>query len=172
MSLFSAALETGHPSLREPRTGRHAQILAGRRLPACHCDTGPAERPSASPFPMKDSAVTSGRRVLVIDGPTETGEVLKAVLEPRGVMIDRVRSHSAVRLPEDSASPRVVVVHARNSTSEETCGTRWNNIPSIVIGAETTDGDGPLNTSARPSEHFPEPFDYDQLVRAIERLLR
>ena len=42
--------------------------------------------------------MTAKQRVLVVDGLSETEEVLRAVLEPRGLMVDRIRSEVAQRL--------------------------------------------------------------------------
>ncbi len=105
----------------------------------------------------------NGQHVLVVDGLSETEQVLKAVLEPRGMQVDRVRGRSAAA--RSARRPSVVVLH--EESCEEPSDLDWGDIPRIVIGtavvpdsAEGTDGD-----------YLPQPFHYGRLIAAIERAL-
>lgn len=108
-------------------------------------------------------------RVLLVDGPRETRDVLEAIFEPRGVAVDRVRSDAGDLRRIDSApstdvdanaedSPRVVVLH-EDSPAE----TAWADVPRIVIGR--------AHLGAVGSQSLPQPFEYGELVRAIESVL-
>ena len=106
--------------------------------------------------------MTSGQRVLVIDGLPETEQVLKAVLEPRGLEVDRIRSHEAAESRADA--PNVVVIH-----ENEPAGTSkaWQNVPRVIIGSVTM----PANGQPTDEHRLRAPFQYGELVQAIERLL-
>lgn len=94
-------------------------------------------------------------RVLLVDGPPETRDVLEAVFEPRGVAVDRVRSGTA--RPRPAESPRVLVLHEETAPETE-----WADVPRIVIGRAELGGG---------SRGLPQPFEYGELVRAIESVL-
>ena len=98
--------------------------------------------------------------ILVVDGLSETTAVLKAVFEPRGHAVNRVRQSE---LPSGSASrPRVLVWHA-NDSEDSQAAIRFDGVPRIVIGR----GAVPIGDSRR----FSQPFEYGELLQAIESLL-
>ncbi len=53
--------------------------------------------------------MTSGQKVVIIDGAPETAEVLQAVFEPRGHRVERIRSHATDCVKRTSNS--VLVLH-------------------------------------------------------------
>ena len=113
----------------------------------------------------------SGQRVLVIDGLSETGEVLKAVLEPRGLVVDRIRRHqrSGPRWP---AAPQVVVIDGDEFPENDAGHSGWADVPRVVIGsADMPDGWQPHATPPADRRYLQKPFDYGDLVDAIEHLL-
>ena len=95
------------------------------------------------------------RRVLVVDGLSETGEVLKAVLEPRGHRVNRIRQ--ATTSSDVMDEPNVVVLHDDN---EE----HWADVPRVVIGSARV-------PSRRNTQYLQNPFEYAELVAAVERFL-
>lgn len=96
------------------------------------------------------------QHVLVVDGSAETETVLRAVLEPKGVSISRVRSGSAERT---EASPTVVVLHEQSQTE---C---WSGVSRVLIGTAAVG-------AAAPDDHcFDGAFEYRDLVATIDRLL-
>jgi hypothetical protein len=98
--------------------------------------------------------------ILVVDGLSETTAVLKAVFEPRGHAVNRVRQSE---MPSGSASPpRVLVWHA-NDAEDSPAANRFEGVPRIVIGR----GAMPCGDSRR----FSQPFEYGELLQAIESLL-
>ena len=123
----------------------------------------------------KDARVAQGQRVLVVDGLSETEEVLRAVLEPRGLEVDRIR---AGRLREFAAKrrPSVVVVHVDDEPSPTP--ERWPDVPRILIGATQTpvrtqngNGNGNGDGNGHGDHYLEKPFHYGELIRAIERAL-
>ena len=100
--------------------------------------------------------------ILVVDGLSETTAVLKAVFEPRGHAVNRVRQS---QLPSSTLMPpRVVVWHA-NEPDATPLVDRFLGIPRIFIGhADCPASDG-------ETQRFSQPFEYRELLRTIESLL-
>jgi DNA-binding response OmpR family regulator len=110
--------------------------------------------------------VTATKRVLVVDGLSETEEVLRAVLEPRGLSVDRIRSAASEELAA-KRRPSVMVLHLNEDPAPAALA-GWQNVPRIVIGATKVDD----ARGASAGEHYLEqPFQYGELIRTIERLL-
>lgn len=102
-------------------------------------------------------------RVLVVDGISETAEVLRAVLEPRGLQVERVRGHRLQDV-ENRRSPSVVILHEESAPAAG----RWPGVPRVIIGSCQPGEDGaPANGSRR----LAGPFQYPELIAAIEDLL-
>jgi len=113
--------------------------------------------------------VANGRRVLVVDGLAETEEVLKAVLEPRGLRVDRVRADRTGQALRDSGRPTVVVLHEDDASLDAADLEGLSRIPRVVIGSAN------LSSHGRPGgngQHYlRQPFQYRELIQTIERLL-
>jgi CheY-like chemotaxis protein len=115
--------------------------------------------------------VAQGQRVLVVDGLSETEEVLRAVLEPRGLEVDRIR---AARIRDLSAKrrPSVVVVHVDEAPFPDPAPERWPDVPRILIGATRAPSRSQNGNGNGHGDHYLEkPFHYGELIRAIERAL-
>ena len=109
--------------------------------------------------------MTSGQRVLVVDGLSETEQVLRAVLEPRGLTVDRIRSGRG-ELPAPAEPPSVVVLHLEEATAELPPVAASDDVPRVIIGT--------AEFAAAPSPgdaYLQKPFQYRELIRAIERLM-
>jgi CheY-like chemotaxis protein len=120
----------------------------------------------------KDCRVTVAQRVLVVDGLSETEEVLRAVLEPKGLEVDRVRGadtgvFSRARLAAKKR-PSLVVLHVEDGRAPMPASDGWQDVPRIVIGATK---DAPPSRLAAVEHHLEKPFQYGELIRTIERLL-
>lgn len=120
----------------------------------------------------KDVLPALAQRVLVVDGLAETEQVLRAVLEPRGLEVDRIRGAETVDFAKDSLAakrpPSIVVLHVDDGPPQFPMSDGWAGIPRILIGATKTGG------TSRPAllDHYLEkPFQYGELIRTIERLL-
>jgi CheY-like chemotaxis protein len=111
--------------------------------------------------------VPAAQRVLVVDGLAETEEVLRAVLEPRGLEVDRVRGAGAGEFAS-KCPPSIVVLHIEDGPTQVATPEGLQDVPRILIGA-THAADRPHPPA---DEHYLEkPFQYGELIRTIERLL-
>lgn len=102
-----------------------------------------------------------GLRILVVDQITDTEEVLRAVLEPRGVAVDRI---NMADMP--AATPPTVLV-IDNETSARCPDTAdWSAVPQVIIGrvpmADTEDENHCI---------LPKPFQYADLIQKIEDMI-
>lgn len=86
--------------------------------------------------------------------------MLRAVFEPRGHAVNRVRQS---QLPSGS-SPRVVVWHT-NESDDSSAADRFAGIPRVVIGRTC------LAEPSPDTRRFAQPFEYGDLLREIESLL-
>jgi CheY-like chemotaxis protein len=124
--------------------------------------------------------VTAKQRVLVVDGLSETEEVLRAVLEPRGLSVDRIRSSVAENFSAERR-PSVMVLHVDEEPPPAAAPAGWRDVPRIFIGTARFGAgklDGPPNTGSpklggcdADAHYLEQPFQYGELIRTIERLL-
>lgn len=106
-----------------------------------------------------------GQRVLVVDGETETEEVLRAVLEPRGLRVDRIRSMAG---SNETLRPSLLVIDDDGSDPPAAPSEQWQSVPRIVIGTARV----PEGSGSDPTRHFlRKPFQYPELIAAVEQLL-
>ena len=111
--------------------------------------------------------MTNGQRVLVVDGLAETEEVLKAVLEPQGLEVNRIRTHFARTAP--THQPHVVILHEDHNASDSPADDSWPDVPRVIIGSVRV----PRTEAGKDSrEHYlSQPFHYRDLIQAVEQLL-
>jgi DNA-binding response OmpR family regulator len=114
--------------------------------------------------------VLNRERVLVVDEVSDTAEVLQAVLEPRGLTVNRVRRLELAAPAANGNRPAVLILDAEslNCASPALCG-GWQNVPQVIIGTvrvveEMTD---PVATR----RFLRKPFQFAELVQAIESLI-
>ncbi|HUG93869.1 MAG TPA: hypothetical protein VML55_23775 [Planctomycetaceae bacterium] len=113
----------------------------------------------------------SRQRVLVVDGLSETGEVLKAILEPRGLVVDRIRGHR--ESDHAAARPHVVIVDGDECSESRAQHSGWADVPQVVIGsADMPDHWHPHRPFVPTRRYLQKPFEYGELVSAVEHLLR
>lgn len=98
--------------------------------------------------------------ILVVGGLSETTEVLRAVFEPRGHAVDRVRQSQW----PSGGSPGVVVWHT-SETEDAAAAERFAGIPRVVIGRAR------VSEPTSETRRLTQPFDYCELLNAIESLL-
>lgn len=114
--------------------------------------------------------MSSGRRVLVVDGVSDVQEVLQAILEPRGLKVDWVRGH----VPSPHASPLdcpdIVVIDAEASPLSTREDPAWAGVPQVIIGAGGASV-APTTKPAANRRYLDKPFQYIELIQAIEGLL-
>lgn len=110
----------------------------------------------------------SGHRVLVVDGLAETEEVLKAVLEPQGLSVNRIRRHQAVT-GNASNPPHLVILHEDHRAPAVESDDSWPDVPRVIIGSVSARP--PSASQASRAEFLAQPFQYGDLIRAVEQLL-
>jgi len=113
--------------------------------------------------------VARDQRVLVIDGLSETEDVLRAVLEPRGLRVDSERGPHAGRKPSIATAkpqPTLLVVHEDEYFGEPR-NNSWAGVPRVIIGTARLP-----DLPAESGQHYlQQPFHYGDLIRAIDGLL-
>lgn len=112
--------------------------------------------------------MVNGRRVLLVDGLAETETVLKAVLEPRGHQVDRIRGDQRGKTLPINASPNVLVIHEDETSGDQARLEKWSRIPRVVIGSARVAEPSSGNLQ---QQYLQKPFQYSELIQAIERLL-
>ncbi len=118
----------------------------------------------------------SEQHVLVVDGISETEEVLKTVLEPRGFHVNRILSSNSTEASEKSHAPNVVILHEENLDSCSQENSNWNHCSKVIIGRAELPRRSPSlidgNMTDGNSKYLPAPFQYKELIGAIENLLK
>jgi len=110
-----------------------------------------------------------GQHVLVVDELTDTPEVLKAILTPRGLTVECL-SQQRQDAAEPPRRPDLVVINAEALPSRFHSTAQWGEVPKVIIGSVEHQGDiAPVDTETR--RHFSQPFQYPELLRAVEQLL-
>lgn len=108
--------------------------------------------------------MSPGRRVLVVDGLAETEEVLRAVLEPRGLEVRRVRADASSEAARQKPPHLLVLHHVETPPAP-----KWGDVPRVIIGRTARRRDRTKTPAA--AHYLPHPFEYGDLIAAIERLL-
>ncbi|MES2791337.1 MAG: hypothetical protein V4719_17100 [Planctomycetota bacterium] len=113
--------------------------------------------------------MVNGQRVLVIDGMHEIQEVLHAVLAPRGMQVDWVRSHVQQHPGEAAGRPDILVIDASALPINKSGKNReWRDVPQVILGADKAASSADEDTQ---HTYLNSPFQFPDLIRAIERLL-
>ncbi len=115
----------------------------------------------------RKNLLNAAQRVLVVDGLAETEEVLRAVLEPRGLEVERVRAAGAGAFAAKHR-PSVIVLHVDDGRAPAHDG--WRDVPRVLIGA-TDEFASHSGVRGEGEQYLEKPFQYGELIRAIERLL-
>lgn len=124
--------------------------------------------------------MSNRERILVVDDVSDTAEVLQAVLEPRGVTVNRVSRRGQSECRSADKRPSVVVYDAESlSDGTPPADGRWHGVPQIIIGtmrvahaADSIDSLGNARTAADSERRYlQKPFHYAELVQAIEALI-
>ena len=111
----------------------------------------------------------NGQRVLVVDGFSETQEVLRTVFGPRGTQVERVPHRNRV-VATPAEQPDVVVIDMETAQADDCGGSAWEGVPQVIIGAADV---SPLDSPRDNDRHcyLEKPFRYPDLIQAVERLL-
>ena len=123
--------------------------------------------------------MSNRERVLVVDEISDTAEVLQAVLEPRGVTVNRVRRWGQTDFRTAENRPAVVVFDAESLVDGNLqAGGNWHGVSQIIIGTiRAAESDRATSDSKEPSasaaecRYLQKPFQYAELVQAVEALI-
>ncbi len=113
----------------------------------------------------------------MLDDHQETEDVLRAVLEPTGTSVTRVRNWRQLKNYEPKQEEAVLVLHSDESLDAHPEAKSFSQIPRVIIGrAETR---APSGTPSEESSHtgvrehqLEEMFEFKDLLRAIDSLWR
>lgn len=114
--------------------------------------------------------MSNRERVLVVDEVTDTAEVLRAVLEPRGLTVNRVRRLELAAPAVDENRPAVLILDAEalNGASPATRG-GWRAVPQVIIGTVRVADETTEPVANR--RVLRKPFQFAELVQAVESLI-
>lgn len=110
--------------------------------------------------------MTIACHVLVIDGPSETADVLQAVLEPRGTVVQRTRRQSLSPSDTFPGSADVVVLDMDDPASVAGLSDEsLRTTPQIHIGSDR------VMIDDSKTRFLQKPFQFPELIQAVEDLL-
>ena len=118
-------------------------------------------------------------RVLVVDEISDTAEVLQAVLEPRGVTVNRVCRWGQNESLTVENRPAVVVYDVESlADGALPASGNWHGVPQIIIGTirlfKSDGANSDRNEPAAPDvqrRYLQKPFQFAELIQAIEALI-
>ena len=91
--------------------------------------------------PGKERQVSNPDRILVVDEASDTAEVLQAVLQARGVSVQRVRRLDPSATNAGENCPAVVVLNAESMDGTSPADLAiWQHVPQVIIGTVRIDG--------------------------------
>ena len=135
------------------------------------------------PEPMPHATNSVGeenpvREVVVVDGVPETVEVLRAILEPRGIPVrplkqkGRLNNQSTASKPSEPSDDQVYVLHldADRTTTNRPSPDGATPSRAVIVGGRLEVPESNDCESGRV-RHLASPFQYADLLTAIDRLM-
>lgn len=113
--------------------------------------------------------VVKGQHVVVFDGLNETEQVLKAILEPQGCRVNRIRKQHSSDIASSSEAPNIVVMHDDDASHYTKNKPEWNEVPKIIIGSVKKES---RSNSDQSTRFLVQPFQYAELIDSIESILK
>jgi DNA-binding response OmpR family regulator len=120
-----------------------------------------------------------------VDDVSDTAEVLQAVLEPRGVTVNRIGRWGLYELTANENRPDVLILDAESLAGHGApSGADWQGVPQIIIGTiqplkDVGAGSDLAESGATEPDrdgvhrrYFDKPFQFAELLHAIESLMR
>lgn len=112
----------------------------------------------------------NGQRVLVVDGLSDTQEVLQTILEPRGLSVERLDNPLSTGPRIAGLRPDLVVIDVDSAISEQSSNQQWQGVPQVLIGSARGPQRDRLST-ANGGCYLQKPFQYPELIQAVEQIL-
>lgn len=150
-----------------PRSAPELLLTPSRRiaiLPARQ-ERIPGTLSSTGGLGDKEIIVINSQRLVVVDGVPETAQVLRAVFEPRGHRVDRIRAFELEQFAQDPSN--LLVLH-QEDVHPAPASPPIPSPPRVIIGSLAAD-DARDRTPSAP--RLQQPFHYAELIRAVESLL-
>lgn len=114
--------------------------------------------------------MNKSRRLLVLDENCETEEVLRAVLEPTGTSVTRVRSWQQLQSCEPDREGTVLVLHSNETLNAHPEADQLSQSPRVIIGRTETAPVTPQHESSSQEHQLDDLFEFKDLLRAIDSL--
>ena len=121
----------------------------------------------------------TSRHLLVLDEQRDTEQVLKAVLEPTGTQVTRVRSWQQLQDSKPNHKETVLVIHSCESLESHPEADNFNQMPRVIIGKFKKQPENKStyqNKSATPEnseqkeQQLDDLFEFNDLLQAIDSL--
>ncbi len=133
---------------------------------------------STEPIPSESDRFAQS--VLIVDQSEESRDVIRTILEPRGInVLEAKAAGSGLRLLREQ-HPNVVVLDLELADYESDeiqvafeDESRRNATSLVMLGKVTrVDGSQPQATATNAPHVIPKPYHYGPLIRTIEQLLQ
>jgi len=119
--------------------------------------------------------LSNRERILVVDEVSDTAEVLQAVLEPRGLTVNRVRRLDSAIAAGDASRPAVVVLNVESTDSRGSSEWKdWQDVPLVIIGTArlaVAASNGSAECMPATRRILQKPFQFAELIAAIEAMI-
>lgn len=130
--------------------------------------------------PIPSESVRLSHSVLIVDQSEESRDVIRTILEPRGIhVLEAKAARSGLKLLREQ-HPNVVVLDLELSECESDelqvafeDESRRNATSLVMLGkVKRVDGSQAQATDTNARHVIPKPYHYGPLIRTIEQLLR
>jgi len=119
-----------------------------------------------------------GKRVLIVEDDAAIIELLRFLLEQEGLEVEVAHDGLEALDKMEAFSPDLVLLDLRlpklegmDVLWEMRQNPRWNNIPAVIISVDSSPQTMLQGWRLGVDSYFIKPFDPDELVRVVRRIL-
>ena len=119
-----------------------------------------------------------GKRVLIVEDDAAIIELLRFLLEQEGLEVEVAHDGLEALDKMEAFSPDLVLLDLRlpklegmDVLWEMRQNPRWNNIPAVIISVDSSPQTMLQGWRLGVDSYFVKPFDPDELVRVVRRIL-
>ena len=120
----------------------------------------------------------TGKRVLIVEDDAAIIELLRFLLEQEGLEVEVAHDGLEALDKMEAFSPDLVLLDLRlpklegmDVLWEMRQNPRWNNIPAVIISVDSSPQTMLQGWRLGVDSYFVKPFDPDELVRVVRRIL-
>jgi DNA-binding response OmpR family regulator len=120
----------------------------------------------------------TGKRVLIVEDDAAIIELLRFLLEQEGLEVEVARDGLKALDKMEAFSPDLVLLDLRlpklegmDVLWEMRQNPRWNNVPVVIISVDSSPQTMLQGWRLGVDSYFIKPFDPDELIRVIRRIL-